>query len=121
MESFAFICNSDGHPTCLICHEKLAHNKKSDLETLHYKTNCLLVNIQPEKKEQKLWTSFKNKTTSNFNLVGFVVSLDIAKKVNHLQMVNMSKTASYVQLKTCYVISKTNKKSGKKSKKNSTR
>ncbi|GBN18510.1 hypothetical protein AVEN_165006-1 [Araneus ventricosus] len=31
-ESFAFICNTDGLPTCLICHETLAHNKKSNLE-----------------------------------------------------------------------------------------
>ncbi|GFX97520.1 uncharacterized protein TNCV_2840801 [Trichonephila clavipes] len=30
-ESFAFMCNSNGLPTCLICHEKLAHNKKSNL------------------------------------------------------------------------------------------
>ncbi|CAL1273061.1 unnamed protein product [Larinioides sclopetarius] len=31
-ESFAFIYNTDGLPTCLICYEKLAHNKKSNLE-----------------------------------------------------------------------------------------
>ncbi|GBM22992.1 hypothetical protein AVEN_172338-1 [Araneus ventricosus] len=31
-ESFAFICNTDGLPTCLICHEKLSHNTKSNLE-----------------------------------------------------------------------------------------
>ncbi|GBN04139.1 hypothetical protein AVEN_119010-1 [Araneus ventricosus] len=31
-ESFGFICNTDGLPTCLICHEKLARNKKSNLE-----------------------------------------------------------------------------------------
>ncbi|GBO41425.1 hypothetical protein AVEN_115651-1 [Araneus ventricosus] len=36
-ESFAFICNRDGLPTCLICHEKLAHNKKSNLER-HFTT-----------------------------------------------------------------------------------
>ncbi|GBM76925.1 hypothetical protein AVEN_132427-1 [Araneus ventricosus] len=36
-ESFAFICNTDGLPTCLICHEKLAHNKKSNLER-HFTT-----------------------------------------------------------------------------------
>ncbi|GFW61493.1 transposable element Tcb2 transposase [Trichonephila clavipes] len=36
-ESFAFICNSDGLPTCLICDEKLAHNKKSNLER-HFTT-----------------------------------------------------------------------------------
>ncbi|GFY21821.1 uncharacterized protein TNCV_1169651 [Trichonephila clavipes] len=29
---FTFICNSDGLPTFLICHEKLAQNKKSNLE-----------------------------------------------------------------------------------------
>ncbi|GBM14162.1 hypothetical protein AVEN_56674-1, partial [Araneus ventricosus] len=36
-ESFAFICNTDGLPICLICHEKLAHNKKSNLER-HFTT-----------------------------------------------------------------------------------
>ncbi|GBL84873.1 hypothetical protein AVEN_93893-1 [Araneus ventricosus] len=36
-ESFAFICNTDGLPTCLLCHEKLAHNKKSNLER-HFTT-----------------------------------------------------------------------------------
>ncbi|GBO05261.1 hypothetical protein AVEN_250072-1 [Araneus ventricosus] len=38
LESFAFICNTDGLPTCLICHEKLAHNKKPNLER-HFTTN----------------------------------------------------------------------------------
>ncbi|GBM25539.1 hypothetical protein AVEN_222387-1, partial [Araneus ventricosus] len=36
-ESFAFICHTDDLPTCLICHEKLAHNKKSNLER-HFTT-----------------------------------------------------------------------------------
>ncbi|GBN26560.1 hypothetical protein AVEN_217342-1 [Araneus ventricosus] len=36
-ESFAFICNTDGLPTCLICHETLAYNKKSNLER-HFTT-----------------------------------------------------------------------------------
>ncbi|GBN87658.1 hypothetical protein AVEN_210331-1 [Araneus ventricosus] len=36
-DSFAFICNTDDLPTCLICHEKLAHNKKSNLER-HFTT-----------------------------------------------------------------------------------
>ncbi|GBO00116.1 hypothetical protein AVEN_101394-1 [Araneus ventricosus] len=36
-ESFAFIYNTYGLPTCLICHEKLAHNKKSNLER-HFTT-----------------------------------------------------------------------------------
>ncbi|GBM96251.1 hypothetical protein AVEN_134439-1 [Araneus ventricosus] len=36
-ESFAFICNTYGLPTSLICHEKLAHNKKSNLER-HFTT-----------------------------------------------------------------------------------
>ncbi|GBM56893.1 hypothetical protein AVEN_227387-1 [Araneus ventricosus] len=36
-ESFAFTCNTDGLPTCLFCHEKLAHNKKSNLER-HFTT-----------------------------------------------------------------------------------
>ncbi|GBO11094.1 hypothetical protein AVEN_67651-1 [Araneus ventricosus] len=31
-ESFAFIYNRDGLQSCLICHEKLVHNKKSNLE-----------------------------------------------------------------------------------------
>ncbi|GBM77699.1 hypothetical protein AVEN_80302-1 [Araneus ventricosus] len=36
-ETFAFMCNTDGLPTCLICHENLAHNKKSNLER-HFTT-----------------------------------------------------------------------------------
>ncbi|GBM99969.1 hypothetical protein AVEN_217496-1 [Araneus ventricosus] len=36
-ESFAFICNTYGLLTCLICHEKLAHNEKSNLER-HFTT-----------------------------------------------------------------------------------
>ncbi|GBO29146.1 hypothetical protein AVEN_202743-1 [Araneus ventricosus] len=36
-ESFAIICNTDCLPTCLICHEKPAHNKKSNLER-HFTT-----------------------------------------------------------------------------------
>lgn len=32
-ESFAFISNTDGLPTCLISQEKLAYNKKSNLES----------------------------------------------------------------------------------------
>ncbi|GFX43958.1 SCAN domain-containing protein 3 [Trichonephila clavipes] len=32
MKSFSFICNSDGLQICLICNEKLAHNKKQKLE-----------------------------------------------------------------------------------------
>lgn len=31
-ETFAFIQNLNGLPTCLNCQEKLAHNKKSNLE-----------------------------------------------------------------------------------------
>jgi hypothetical protein len=36
-ETFAFIQNLNGLPTCLICKEKLAHNKKSNLER-HFTT-----------------------------------------------------------------------------------
>ncbi|GBM61614.1 hypothetical protein AVEN_269524-1 [Araneus ventricosus] len=36
-ESFEFMCNTDGLPTYLICHEKLSHNKKSNLER-HFTT-----------------------------------------------------------------------------------
>lgn len=124
-ESFAFICNSDGLPTCLICHEKLAHNKKSNLER-HFTTKHTqfaskypageerkkaVDELQKQKQQSSSMLSNWTQSTSNVNLASFAVSLEIAKKANHSQMVSMSKIASYVHLKNCFVISKTNQKS----------
>ncbi|GBL93288.1 hypothetical protein AVEN_219437-1 [Araneus ventricosus] len=92
-ESFALICNTDGLPSCLICHEKLVHNKKSNLER-HFTKNIpsLLVNIQPVTHEKKLVKNSKKKqqqsssmlsnwaqSFSNANLARFV-SLEVAKR-----------------------------------------
>ncbi|KFM67438.1 hypothetical protein X975_00768, partial [Stegodyphus mimosarum] len=43
-DMFVFIQNSNGILTCLICQEKLAHNKKSILER-HFKHSHLAVNV----------------------------------------------------------------------------
>ncbi|XP_015188888.1 PREDICTED: general transcription factor II-I repeat domain-containing protein 2A-like isoform X2 [Polistes dominula] len=93
-ESFAFICNSDGLPTCLICHKKLAHNKKSNLERHFTKKHTQFASKYPAGEERKKavdelqkqkWQSssmLSNRTqsTSNVNLASFAVSLEIAKK-----------------------------------------
>ena len=52
-ESFAFICNSDNLPTCLICHEKLAHNKKSNLERHFTKKHTQFAIKYPTGEERK--------------------------------------------------------------------
>ncbi|GBP21821.1 SCAN domain-containing protein 3 [Eumeta japonica] len=93
-DSFAFICNSDGFPTCLICHEKLAHNKKSNLER-HFNTkHTQFASKYPAGEERKKAVDELQKqiqqsssmlsnwaqSTSNVNLASFAVSLEIAKK-----------------------------------------
>ncbi|GBN05242.1 hypothetical protein AVEN_57670-1 [Araneus ventricosus] len=92
-ESFAFICNTDGLPTCLICHEKLAHNKKSNLER-HFTTKHIqLAGKYPtgdaqkkaveelKKKNQSIFMlSNWAQSSNNANLASFGVSLEIAKR-----------------------------------------
>ncbi|GBN01423.1 hypothetical protein AVEN_3174-1 [Araneus ventricosus] len=91
-ESFAFICNADGLPTCRICHEKLAHNKKSNLErhftTKHtqfagkYPTGDARKKAVGELQKKSVSSMLSNCTQSsnNVNLASFAVSLEIAKR-----------------------------------------
>ncbi|GBO26031.1 hypothetical protein AVEN_241886-1, partial [Araneus ventricosus] len=93
-ESFAFICNTHGLPTCLICHEKLAHNKKSNLErhftTKHthfagkYPTGDARKKAVEElqKKQQQSSSMLSNwaQSSNNVNLASFAVSLEISKR-----------------------------------------
>lgn len=93
-ESFAFICNSDGLPTCLICHENLAHNKKSNLERHFTKKHTQFASkypageerkkavdeLQKQKQQSSSMLSNWTQSTSNVNLASFAVSLEIAKK-----------------------------------------
>ncbi|XP_076387293.1 general transcription factor II-I repeat domain-containing protein 2A-like [Megachile rotundata] len=84
--SFAFICNSDGLPNCLICHEKLAHNKKSNLER-HFTTKH---------------TQFASKYPAGEERKKAVDELQKQKQQSS-SMLSMSKIASYVHLKNCFV------------------
>ncbi|GBO01047.1 hypothetical protein AVEN_208070-1 [Araneus ventricosus] len=92
-ESFAFICNTDDLPTCLICHEKLAHNKKSNLER-HFTTkhtqfagkyptgDARKKAVEELQKQQQSSSMLSNWTQSSnsVNLASFAVSLEIAKR-----------------------------------------
>ncbi|GBO30067.1 hypothetical protein AVEN_250880-1 [Araneus ventricosus] len=93
-ESFAFICNTDGLPTCLICHEKLAHNKKSNLER-HFTTKhtqfagkCptgdarkkAVEELPPQKKQSSSMLSNWAQSSNNVNLASFAISLELAKR-----------------------------------------
>ncbi|KAK4880600.1 hypothetical protein RN001_008746 [Aquatica leii] len=71
-ENFAFIRNLNGRPTCLICKEKFAHNKKSNLER-HFTS----------KHAHDSSTSVFNiwmQSSSNVNMASFVDSQEIAKR-----------------------------------------
>ncbi|GBN17454.1 hypothetical protein AVEN_7111-1 [Araneus ventricosus] len=93
-ESFAFICNTDGLLTCLICHEKLAHNKKSNLER-HFTTkhtqfagkyptgDARKKDVEELQKKQQQSSSMRSnwaQSSNNVNLASFAVSLEIAKR-----------------------------------------
>ncbi|GBN63914.1 hypothetical protein AVEN_135852-1, partial [Araneus ventricosus] len=92
-ESFAFICNTDGLSTCLIFHEKLAHNKKSNLER-HFTTkhtqfagkyptgDARKKAVEELQKKQQLSFMLSNwaQSSNNINLASFAVSLEIAKR-----------------------------------------
>lgn len=93
-ESFAFICNSDGLPICLICHEKLAHNKKSNLERHFTKKHTQFASKYPAGEERKkavdelqkhrqqssFMLSNWTQSTSNVNLASFAVLLEFAQR-----------------------------------------
>lgn len=93
-ETFAFIENLDGLPTCLICQEKLAHNRKSNLER-HFTTKHMSFSTkypvgdarkkaveELQKHQEKSSSVFNNwmQSSSNVNIASFVVSQEIAKR-----------------------------------------
>ncbi|GBN81611.1 hypothetical protein AVEN_84449-1 [Araneus ventricosus] len=93
-ESFAFICNTDGLLTCLICHEKLTHNRKSNLER-HFTTkhaqfagkyptgDARKKLLKSSKKMQQQSSSMLSnwaQSSNNVNLASFAVSLEISKR-----------------------------------------
>ncbi|GBN57237.1 hypothetical protein AVEN_113899-1 [Araneus ventricosus] len=92
-ESFAFICNTDGLPTCLICHEKLAHNTNSNLER-HFTTkhtqfagkyptgDTRKKAVEELRKKQQSRSMLSNwaQSSNDVNLASFAVSLEIAKR-----------------------------------------
>ncbi|GFT35835.1 uncharacterized protein TNCV_2154061 [Trichonephila clavipes] len=65
-ESFAFICNSDCLPTCLICHEKLAHNKKSNVVRHLTAKHIQLASKYPTGEERKKAVQRASKTKTAF-------------------------------------------------------
>uniref|UniRef100_A0A8C5PAV1 HAT C-terminal dimerisation domain-containing protein n=1 Tax=Leptobrachium leishanense TaxID=445787 RepID=A0A8C5PAV1_9ANUR len=92
-ETFAFQ-NVNGFPTCLICKEKLAHNKKSNLER-HFTTKHLFFsNKYPVgdarkkaveellKSQEKSSSAFNQwvQSSNYFNFASFAVSQEIAKR-----------------------------------------
>uniref|UniRef100_A0A8C4X7H4 HAT C-terminal dimerisation domain-containing protein n=1 Tax=Erpetoichthys calabaricus TaxID=27687 RepID=A0A8C4X7H4_ERPCA len=93
-ELFAFIQNSNGLPTCLICQEKLAHNKKSNLER-HFTTKHASFGskypagdarkkaVEELQKSQQKSSSVFNywvQSSNNVNIASFIVSQEIAKR-----------------------------------------
>ncbi|KAL7631857.1 UNVERIFIED_CONTAM: hypothetical protein RMT77_017844 [Armadillidium vulgare] len=93
-ESFAFICNLDGLPTCLICHEKLAHNKKSNLERHFTKKHTQIASkypageerikavdeLQKQKQQSSSMLSNWTQSTSNVNLAIRDITRNCQKK-----------------------------------------
>jgi hypothetical protein len=92
-ETFAFIQNLNGHPTCLIGKEKFAHNKKSNLErhftnrhasfsTKYPVGDARKKAVEELQKGQETSTSVLNnwmQSFNNINMASFVVSEEIAK------------------------------------------
>jgi hypothetical protein len=93
-ETFAFIQTLNGLPTCLICKEKLAHNKKSNLERHFTTKHASLSTKYPvgdarkkaveelQKSQQKSSSVFNYwiQSSNNVNIASFVVSQEIAKR-----------------------------------------
>ena len=90
-ENFAFIRNLNGHPACLICKEKFAHNKKSNLDILQHASfstkypagDARKKAVEELQKSQESSTSVFNnwmQSSSNINMASFVVSQEIAKR-----------------------------------------
>ncbi|GBO27300.1 hypothetical protein AVEN_275118-1 [Araneus ventricosus] len=93
-ESFAFRSNTGGLPTCLICHEKLANNKKSNLERHFTIKHTQFAGKYPisdarkkaveelRKQQQQSSSMISNwaQSSNNVNLASFAVSLETAKR-----------------------------------------
>lgn len=93
-ENFAFVRNSNGHPTCLICKEKFSHNKKSNLERHFTSKHASFSTKYPvgdarkkaveelQKSHDSSTSVFNNwmQSSCNVNMASFVVSQEIAKR-----------------------------------------
>ncbi|KAL1493913.1 hypothetical protein ABEB36_009593 [Hypothenemus hampei] len=93
-ESFAFIANSNGLPTCLIYKEQLANNKKSNVERHFQIKHSQFATTYPigdlrKKAVKELQESLKKSTTTFYswlqsantiNIASFLVSQEIAKR-----------------------------------------
>ncbi|KAI5154521.1 hypothetical protein ENBRE01_3396, partial [Enteropsectra breve] len=93
-EYFAFAPNSNWLPICLICHEELAHNKKSNLER-HFKIkHAAFITKYPAsdariKAIEELLSTQKNLSTllaqcmnssHKINLASFIIGKEILKR-----------------------------------------
>ncbi|CAK6438343.1 unnamed protein product [Pipistrellus nathusii] len=93
-EAFAFTQNLNGLPTCLICQETLAHNKKSNVER-HFTTKHVSFSVnypvgearkkaveELRKSQEKPPSvfSYRMQSSNNVNIASFVVSQEIAKR-----------------------------------------
>ncbi|GFT89078.1 uncharacterized protein TNCV_3084881 [Trichonephila clavipes] len=75
-DNFAFIQNLNGLPTCLICKEKFAHYKKSNLErhfTRH--TRHLEINILPVMQGRKQLRNFRR--VKNRQLLRLIIGCNL--------------------------------------------
>lgn len=93
-ENFAFIQNLNGLPTCLICQEKMAHNKKSNLER-HFTTKHESFSTkypvgdarkkaveELQRRQERSAFGFNHwvQSSNNVNMASFVVSQEIAQR-----------------------------------------
>ena len=93
-ETFAFMVNLNGLPTCLICKEQFTHNKKSNLERHFTAKHASFSTKYPlgdarkkaveelQKNQETSASVFKNwmQSSSNVNMASFVISQEIAKR-----------------------------------------
>lgn len=66
-ESFAFICNPNGFSTCPICHKRLAHNKKLNLERQFNTKPSQFANKYPTGDTRKKAAAELKKTKQQLN------------------------------------------------------
>ncbi|GFX11521.1 general transcription factor II-I repeat domain-containing protein 2A [Trichonephila clavipes] len=82
-ESFAFLYNLDSLPTCLICHEKFAHNKKSNLER-HFTTKNIKTLFELQKQKQQSSSILSNWTQSTNESCDIKDSAQVALFVRYM-------------------------------------